>query len=115
MGGYLPNRARPGILVQLWRTDNDPNDQIFQVDLVGIRSDVARLLIAGQELEVALISRGEAVSAVCQTLEGNIVGALAAFRGIAKLISNLGRGLRYQAFVVEASATRCEVRVELIS
>jgi hypothetical protein len=68
-------------------------------------------LFAGQVLDVALIARGDVSSAVCQTPAQEVVGALAAFRGLAQLMSCLRSAVPFVAEVLDASATRCEVLV----
>lgn len=111
MAGYSPNRVRAALRASKLHTSDDPCSFQFQVELVGVRSAAASQLAPGHFLDVALIPKGDAVSVVCQTFEGDVVGALAAFRGLARLIGCLRDGLQYQAEVVEATATRCEVRV----
>ena len=116
MGGYSANKTRRILgSVPAKRKSSDPCDLEFCIDLVGVRSSVSQNLGLGEMLEVVLIVRGSVRSVVCQIAAGEIVGTLAAFRGLAQLISCLEGGRSYIAQVEAASATRCSVRVVRIS
>lgn len=112
MGGYAVKR--PGMITpaKSTRSGDDPCDLRFQVELVGVRSNVAAQLTAAEVLNVALVGQDEMSSAVCETFRGDIVGALAAFRGLAQLIRCLKDGEKFVARVIAVTATRCEVAVE---
>jgi hypothetical protein len=112
MGGYDLKRRRSIMVAEPQRKGNDPCDLSFRVDLVGVRSSVLERITQGHVLEVALIDCGQAVSAVCRIDGGEIVGALAAFRGLAQLIRCLNEGVQFNAYVTMVTPARCEVRVE---
>lgn len=112
MGGYAkdkkPKRMRH---VSSHEVSRDPCDLEFALDLVGLQPDVSCLLRVDDELQVELFSIGAATSVVCKIPNGHIVGTLAAFRGLAQLITCLQQGVEYKAFVLFASVTRCAVHV----
>jgi hypothetical protein len=112
MGGYSANKTRK-ILGDVPATRNlaDPCDLQFRVDLVGVISEISRKLSAGDVLEVALVTRDSTRSVVCRLMPDNVVGTLAAFRGLAQLISCIERGNVYVAHVETASPVRCSVMV----
>lgn len=89
----------------------DGCDLEFTTDLVGVRSDISAALEPGDRLIVAIHQRDQVRSAVCQTHKGDVVGTLAAFVGLARLLACMYDGVTYLAFVQTASATRCSVRV----
>lgn len=111
MGGHDPDKPRATLSPRNWKAGADPCDLQFQLELVGVRSAASSRIMRRDVLDVVLVRRGAAVSAVCSTSHGEVVGALAAFRGLAQLINCLDAGVQFQAEVIEASATRCEVRV----
>jgi hypothetical protein len=112
MGGYSATKTRKIIaLLPAAANPADPCDLRFLVELVGVRSEVSRTLKVGDELVVALIARGSTRSAVVMS-GGDVVGTLAAFRGLAQLISCIDRGHGYSAHVEAASPVRCSVLVE---
>jgi hypothetical protein len=112
MGGYIedpkpnrpPRRTASG-------DGRDPCDLSLELDLVGLQPDVSRGLTSGAILCVVLVSLHGIDSVVCQTPAGDTVGALAAFQGLAQLINCLKKGVEYEAAVVLASGTRCNVQV----
>lgn len=112
MGGEAPGAQRtPG-----QRAPADPGvgcDLTFDVDLVGVRAAALSSVKAGDVLDVALLAVGSAISTVCQTVSSPpiIVGALAAFRGLAQLIRCLQTGVKFKALVTGVSAGRCSVSV----
>lgn len=114
MGGFAVNRPGMFVAAEHRGTGDDPCDLRFQVELVGVRSEVAARLAVPCVLEVAIVERGEVASAVCRTEDGDIVGALAAFRGLAQLIRCLKDEVPFVALIIAVSATRCEVRVERV-
>lgn len=112
MGGYAPDQikktkggAAPPAVV------GDGCDLAFQTDLVGVQSSIAAGLNKDDELVVTLRRQGEIRSAVCQTSAGDVVGTLAAFRGLSRLMGCLEQGVPYAAVVETASFSRCSVKV----
>ncbi|WP_145723499.1 hypothetical protein [Mesorhizobium tianshanense] len=89
----------------------DGCDVRFNVDLVGVRPDQVKGLETGEALLVQISENGKWRSLVCVTNGGGIVGTLAAFQGLARLIACVETGARYIAIVEVASATRCSVEV----
>jgi hypothetical protein len=112
MAGYSANKTRK-ILgnVPAKRMGADPCDLQFRVDLVGVISEMSRKLDVGDVLEVALVARDSTRSVVCRLAPGGVVGTLAAFKGLAQLISCMEGGNMYVAHVEAASSARCSVRV----
>jgi hypothetical protein len=112
MGGYSANKTRK-ILgnVPTKRIGADACDLEFRVDLVGVTSQVSRELNVGDVLDIALIRRDATRSVVCCLGLSKVVGTLAAFKGLAQLISCIEGGNIYLAYVEAASAARCSVRV----
>lgn len=112
MGGYVEDakpKRRPR--KELGGDSLDTCDLQFELDLVGLQPDVSRRLVQGDMLSVVLLPMGQIDSVVCRTSDGQIVGALSAFRGLAQLIACIKKGVKYEAFVVTASTTRCAVEV----
>ncbi len=112
MAGFATNRVRrsrwgaePSLVV------GDGCDLRFVTDLVGIRSEVSAKLVLGEPLLVSIRRRGDARSAVCETVAGEVVGTLAAFVGLARLLTCMQGGVTYLAHVQVASGTRCSVEV----
>lgn len=113
MGGYSANRTRKILAsVPVERNLADPCDIMVRVDLVGVRSEVSQTLTVGDTLDVVLVARDSIKSVVCRKGSvGEIVGTLAAFRGLAQLISCIDAGEVFTAHVEAASAVRCSVVV----
>lgn len=112
MAGFGPNlvrRTRRGAAPSV--VHGDGCDLEFSVDLVGVRSEVSAKLRTGEILLVGLRAHGVVHSAACTTQRGEVVGTLAAFVGLARLIGCLEGGAHYLAEVEVASATRCAVKV----
>jgi hypothetical protein len=112
MGGYSPEqvkRSRGGAAVPT--VVGDGCDLQISSDLVGVRTQVSAALTVGATLIVSLLARGPVRSVVCATDRDEIVGTLAAVRGLSKLIGCIENGVEYVADVEFASATRCAVRV----
>jgi hypothetical protein len=112
MGGYAPEQvkksqggAAPPTIV------GDGCDLQFYTDLVGVRAQVSATLSVSETLSVSLRAQGAVRSAVCSTAAGEVVGTLAAFRGLSRLIGCIESSVQYVAHVEFASATRCAVRV----
>lgn len=116
MGGYIedPKPKRPPRR-PVGGDDGDPCDLSLELDLVGLQPEISSRLTSGAMLRVVLISLNGIDSVVCQTAAGDTVGALAAFRGLAQLINCLKKGVAYEAAVVLASKTRCNVEVARVS
>ena len=102
-----PNRGR--------RRDDgassDPCDFDLEIDLVGLQPSTAASLRSGDLLIVDLAPMPPAVSVVCRTSAGDVVGALSAFLGLTQMIACLRKGVDYRAMVISASSTRCTVVV----
>lgn len=112
MGGYAPDQikktkggATPPIVV------GDGCDLEFQTDLVGVQSNISEGLDKGGELVISLRVHREIRSVVCETTAGAVVGTLAAFRGLSRLIGCLEQGVSYVAIIEAASFSRCSVKV----
>lgn len=108
MSGFLPKKTR-GSPPARRNPMELPNNHI---DLVGIRSEACKALAVGDTLEVVLVENGVARSAVCMTVGGEVVGTLAAFIGLAHLISQIESGERFVAHVEAVSPFRCSVLVD---
>lgn len=112
MAGFPSNQVRRS----RWgakpsRIVGDGCDLKFTTDLVGVRSDVSSRLEFGDQLDVTIRRVGEIRSAVCVTATGEVVGTLAAFVGLARLLTCMENGAIYFASVQVTSATRCSVEV----
>jgi hypothetical protein len=112
MAGFAANHvrrsrwgAKPSLVV------GDDCDLRFSTELVGVRSEISAKLASGDPLRVAIKQRGDIRSAVCETAAGEVVGTLAAFVGLARLLACMENGAIYLAHVQLASATRCSVEV----
>ncbi|WP_024879203.1 hypothetical protein [Methylosinus sp. LW3] len=112
MGGYAPDQikktkggAAPPTIV------GDGCDLAFQTDLVGVQSRISGGLNKNDELVISLHVQGSIRSVVCETKAGAVVGTLAAFRGLSRLIGCLEQGVGYVAVVEAASFSRCSVKV----
>lgn len=89
----------------------DDCDLVFEVDLVSVRPPAGQVS-DGTTLDVDLVEEGNLEAVVCRRpVERDVVGTLAAFEGLAKLIDCIRRGHRYGAVVVRISRTSCTVRV----
>lgn len=112
MGGYAPDQIKktkggavPPTVV------GDGCDLAFQTDLVGVQSRISSALIKDDELLVRLRIKDSIKSVVCESAAGAVVGTLAAFRGLSRLIGCLEQGVAYVAVVETASFSRCSVKV----
>jgi hypothetical protein len=115
MGGYSSSKTRKVAVSELSTTHAQGGcDLQFRVDLVGIRSEISTILVSNDILEVILLSQDQARSVVCRKGTA-VVGTLAAFRGLAKLIACLEQGHEFVAYVEAASSTRCTVLVQRAS
>jgi hypothetical protein len=95
--------------------DADDCDLVFEVDLAAVRPPLGRLA-EGAVLDVELIEEGNLEAVVCKRrVERDVVGSLAAFEGLAKLIDCIRRGNRYVAGVTRIARATCSVRVRRAS
>lgn len=109
MSGGPPGRR--GRAPRRLQQSGDGCDLHLTVDLVGVRREAADRVRAGDDLGVDLVHEGGAVGAVCRNDEGAVVGALAAFPGLTRLLDCLAREVPFVAHVEEVSSTRCVVTV----
>ncbi|MCP1842136.1 hypothetical protein ACVIHI_004946 [Bradyrhizobium sp. USDA 4524] len=109
MSGMKPSKR--SVAGRRQGTAGDPCDIRIHIDLMGVRSEVAQKLRAGDLLKVELIVDGPLRSVVCQTAEGDRVGALSAFPGLAQFIRCIEQGVRYSALVERSSGHSCSVFV----
>jgi hypothetical protein len=113
LSGFPPTKRKsvPGAAIQQVPQESGC-DISFRVDLAGVRRDVLQHVQPGEVLIVSLLQVGDAFSVVCSTRrENRLVGALAAFAGLSRLIACLHQGVQYNAVVEEVSTTRCSVFV----
>lgn len=114
MGGREdPSKIPPATAKGLSSANNC--DLNFRVNLVGVKGQAAATLVAGAELSIRPERVGQYVALLCVTSGGDIVGTLAAFVGLAKLVECMQSGIRYQAIVVSVSATSCSVDVKRLA
>jgi hypothetical protein len=104
----LPRRTGPR---HRQMAEEDDCDIRFRIDLMGVRTKIAAKIRVGDVLEVMLVREGSLRAVVCQTTQGDRVGAVSAFPGLAKLIECIERGVRYSAFVERSNARSCNVFV----
>lgn len=112
MGGYAPDQIKktrggappPAVI-------GDGCELVFQTDLVGVQSAVSSGLSKSDELAVGLRIQGRIKSVVCETKDGVVVGTLAAFLGLSRLIACVEQGVAYVAVIETASFSRCSVTV----
>lgn len=78
---------------------------------MGVRSANVKNVRSGDVLGVVLLRNGEMRSVVCQTDQGDIVGALSAFPGLAQLIMCIEGGANYAASVEKSTTQLCTVFV----
>lgn len=77
-----------------------------------MRTAALASFIATTDLDVGLAREGEFVTVVCRVPSTDqVVGSLAAFRGVRELIRCLEQGFDYTARVVNLSATQVDVHV----
>jgi NADPH-dependent ferric siderophore reductase len=89
----------------------DQCDIRFRIDLMGVRSQNAKKVRPGDTLEVSLLRDGNLRAVICQTDQGDRIGAVSAFPGLARLIECLEQGVRYSAVVEKSSGQSCSVFV----
>lgn len=111
MSGFAIGKKLPAARFEPPRRHvEDPCDLQFRTDLVGVRPSIANVQV-GHTLTVSLIELRGARSVVCTTADGQPVGALAAFRGLAQLMRCLAQNQRYVAGVEAVSRSQCTVLV----
>jgi NADPH-dependent ferric siderophore reductase len=89
----------------------DDCDIRSRIDLMGVRSENARKVRPGDILEVSLLSDGNLRAVICQTEQGDRIGAVSAFPGLARFIECMEQGMRYSALVEKSSSQACSVFV----
>lgn len=99
--GHRERRAWPGDGAQ-------GCDIALSTELVGVRRSAVAGVVAGDVLGIGLTPEG---AAVCARADGEVVGALAAFENLARLLDCLADGVDFVARVEEVSPTRCRVAV----
>lgn len=90
---------------------HDDCDIRFRIDLMGVRAENVRRVRSGDLLEVVLVTDGKLRAVICQTSQGDPVGAVSAFPGLARLIDCMEQGVRYSALVEKTSGQSCSVFV----
>lgn len=90
--------------------DDDGCDLEFAADLQGINKDTLDRISVGSVLNVQLVPKGQAASIVC-VAQGQIVGTLAGFPGLAALRNCMEIGNNYEAHVLQKSRGTCNVLV----
>jgi hypothetical protein len=86
--------------------------QDFEAPLIGLKAEALVKCMPGSSLNVELIQQGEFVTVVCRIpASDEIVGSLAAFRGIRELIQCLEKGFEYVAKITALSPTQVDVHV----
>lgn len=110
MGGMKSPPKRAGARHRQGAAQDDC-DIRFRIDLMGVRSENARRVRPGDILEVSLFSDGNLRAVICQTEQGDRIGAVSAFPGLARLIECIEQGVRYTAFVEKSSSQSCSVVV----
>jgi hypothetical protein len=108
MSGMKPPARRPR------HPQVPPQDECdirIRIDLMGVRSEIAQRLRAGDLLEIVLVVDGNLRAVVCQTSQGDQVGALSAFPGLARFVGCIEQGVRYSALVEKSSGHSCSVFV----
>lgn len=110
MGGMKSPPKRAGAR-QRHGAAKDDCDIRFRIDLMGVRSENARRVRPGDILEVALLRDGNLRAVICQTEQGDRIGAVSAFPGLARLIECMEQSVRYSALVEKSSSQSCSVFV----
>lgn len=88
----------------------DNCDLLIDVDLEGVRAAGLQGLAPGAILAVRLERQDRYRSAVCVRPDGEVVGALSAFRSISTLIRCLERDVEYSVEVTRLGPGSCHVR-----
>lgn len=88
----------------------DVCDLLIDVDLEGVRSKGLQGLAVGADLTVRLDRQGGLRSVVCVRTDGEVVGALSAFKNLSALINCLERQVEYSVRVTDIGPGSCHVR-----
>jgi hypothetical protein len=110
MSGRTPFDPTPPERDPVEPDDGEPCDIRIDHDLEGINKSALITTMVGQMLGLAVEVNGPFKAVVCLTDKGAIVGALAGFRGIGRLVQCLERGVSYQVTVTEIEVGRCHVK-----
>ena len=89
--------------------ERDPCDLTIDIDLEGLRQGILTGLALSSVLNVRLLEQGGFQAVVCETNNGDVVGALSAFKGLSTLVKCLTRGERYQVAITALESGRCHV------
>jgi hypothetical protein len=93
----------------------DDCDLAFEVNLVSLRP-ASRYVARGDVLDVGLVEDNNLEAVVCtRPVERDVVGSLAAFEGLTKLMDCIRRGNGYVANAIAVSRTSCRVKVRRVS
>lgn len=111
MGGPRPDAKKAMSRSHRQPTGQDNCDLSFRIDLMGVRSAHAAKLRPGDRLHIVLLRDGDLRAVVCQTEQGDRVGAVSAFPGLSRLIECMESGVRYLAVVERSSPQSCGVFV----
>jgi hypothetical protein len=94
---------------------SDDCDLAFEVNLVSLRP-ASRYVTRGAVLDVGLFENNNLEAVVCtRPVERDVVGSLAAFEGLTKLMDCIRRGNGYVADAIAVSRTSCKVKVRRVS
>jgi hypothetical protein len=94
---------------------SDDCDLIFEVDLVSLRP-ASQYVARGDVLDIGLVEDNNLEAVVCsRPVERDVVGSLAAFEGLTRLMDCIRRGNRYVADAIAVSRTSCRVKVRRVS
>jgi hypothetical protein len=94
------------------KAGGDDCDLEFELDLISLMRPALQQVVEGDVLAVDLITERDLDAVVCKRqVGGEVVGSLAAFRGLADLIDCIKRGHRYAAKVIRRGKTTCRVLV----
>ena len=105
-----PPKARSGRVEA-----SDDCDLAFEVDLVSLRP-ASRYVARGAVLDVGLVEDNNLEAVVCtRPVERDVVGSLAAFEGLTRLMDCIRRGNGYVADAIVVSRTSCRVKVRRVS
>lgn len=112
MAGFDDKKRRKGRLIQELPDEADVGTSI-QIDLIGVDLDTLPSVNVGDVLVVDILRGDQFHSAVCRTGDGQNLGSLAAFQGIARLIERLDAGEIFNAVVVDVGIGRCQVEIQI--
>ncbi|WP_315752504.1 MULTISPECIES: hypothetical protein [unclassified Bradyrhizobium] len=110
MGGIKQSPKRMAARLRQ-ASQHDSCDLRFRIDLMGVRAENVRKVRTGDVLDVVLLTDGKLRAVICQTSQGDPVGAVSAFPGLARLIDCMEQSVRYSALVEKTSGQSCSVFV----